>query len=741
MLEQLLSQIPFFSSVPEEALRQVAADSFQKRYRAGEKIVVQGEYGHTMFMVVAGGLRVVLTVDDGSEREIARLDRPGQFFGELSVISQARRTATVVAHTEAILLEIEKQRVEKLSKDHKQVLQALEALYEKRVISAYVNQCGHFVGLRPDVINEVIEKASLKILARDDHAYENGSPNDSLYLVKDGHLKMHRAGTAGGQVNVLGYFNAGDFFGVPEDGATRQASVTALGKCEVIRIPHEMTQKLLLSPVIAERLRKVTFVRKEAMLKVLGGGKTIAMAAQQMMLDGQVEAASLLIIDLEKCVRCGNCSASCHDRHGASRLARRGKKIRRRAHGFEEGKHQHVLVPSSCYHCSNPECMVGCPTGAIHREKDGEVNIYDFCIGCTNCARRCPYDNITMADRGDAGEVDAAGKKKSKQIATKCNLCAGHNDAACVSNCPTGAILRVDPKTYFEEIAALRGSAEGNDTGAKARHTVDEADSRRSPLPVLIAGIALAAMMVGAWLFGSKPRGAGSVTGLALGGFAFFCCLGATALAMRRRLRKMPGTVQRWTQIHIALGALGFFAALLHANFGIHGWLTGTLLVVFGGVFLSGCAGQLIYTFVPPIITRIEGDRSMLVEDVHTELIQLSQELDALSDTPAMAAVVRAARAADGGLGSRSARTYMPERAVEKVLENARVQNAIAQLPPEKRADGRRAATDVVRIGDDKVTLTLYRFLRVWLALHISATAVLLTLMFAHVAAVMVYFR
>src|SRR5687768_14838955 len=119
MLEQLLQQIPFFSSVPEEALRQVAADSFQKRYRAGERIVVQGEYGHTMFMVVAGGLRVLLTVDDGSEREIARLDRPGQFFGELSVISQARRTATVVADTEAILLEIEKQRVEKLSKDHK----------------------------------------------------------------------------------------------------------------------------------------------------------------------------------------------------------------------------------------------------------------------------------------------------------------------------------------------------------------------------------------------------------------------------------------------------------------------------------------------------------------------------------------------------------------------------------------------------------------------------------------------
>src|SRR5262249_49017350 len=192
------------------------------------------------------------------------------------------------------------------------------------------------------------------------------------------------------------------------------------------------------------------------MLKAPAGAETVALRAQGLRLQGKGEAASLLIMNRENCIRCGNSSLSCHDRHGASRLARRGKKIRRRMHGFEEGRHQHVLIPSSCYHCANPECMIGCPTGAIHREKDGEVNIYDFCIGCTNCARRCPYDNITMAERVDAGAIDATGKKKSKKIATKCDLCAGYADAACVTNCPTGAVLRVDPKVYFEEIATMR---------------------------------------------------------------------------------------------------------------------------------------------------------------------------------------------------------------------------------------------------------------------------------------------
>src|SRR3954468_10058606 len=212
-LELLLQQVPFFHGVPPAELASVIADSFQKRYRPGEKIIVQGEYGHTMFVVVRGGVKVVVQLEDGSERELSRLDQPGQFFGEQSLLSSARRMATVVADSEAILLEIEKQRVEKLAKDRPEVTAAIEAMYERRTIGVYVAQCGHFVGVPPVVIDQVIEKSSLKILQRDDAVYELGQPNDALYLVIAGHLKMSRT-SEGGRVSVLGYFNAGDFLGV-----------------------------------------------------------------------------------------------------------------------------------------------------------------------------------------------------------------------------------------------------------------------------------------------------------------------------------------------------------------------------------------------------------------------------------------------------------------------------------------------------------------------------------------------
>ncbi|MEO8496877.1 MAG: 4Fe-4S dicluster domain-containing protein, partial [Planctomycetota bacterium] len=58
------------------------------------------------------------------------------------------------------------------------------------------------------------------------------------------------------------------------------------------------------------------------------------------------------------------------------------------------------LVPSACRQCLNPSCMIGCPVGAIQRGANGQIEIRDWCIGCSLCARQCPYDSIQMHDLG-----------------------------------------------------------------------------------------------------------------------------------------------------------------------------------------------------------------------------------------------------------------------------------------------------------------------------------------------------
>jgi Fe-S-cluster-containing hydrogenase component 2 len=113
-------------------------------------------------------------------------------------------------------------------------------------------------------------------------------------------------------------------------------------------------------------------------------------------------------------------------------------------------------------------CLL-CSVDGIVRRPSGEIAILpDNCIGCGACAERCPYGNIRMHPvepaprsifrrlfdylRGPRDTIDEADPSVPKK-AVKCDLCAGHDDYACVTACPVGAAFRADPAT----IAPSRG--------------------------------------------------------------------------------------------------------------------------------------------------------------------------------------------------------------------------------------------------------------------------------------------
>ena len=119
-----------------------------------------------------------------------------------------------------------------------------------------------------------------------------------------------------------------------------------------------------------------------------------------------MNAKNLLVLDLEKCTRCDECTKACADTHqGVTRLIREGLR-------FDK-----FLVASSCRSCLDPYCMVGCPVGSIRRSPKGEIIIEDWCIGCGLCAENCPYGNINMVEEYDTK------KKAEVRKATTCDLC------------------------------------------------------------------------------------------------------------------------------------------------------------------------------------------------------------------------------------------------------------------------------------------------------------------------------
>ncbi len=89
---------------------------------------------------------------------------------------------------------------------------------------------------------------------------------------------------------------------------------------------------------------------------------------------GLLQGQRLMLIDLDRCTRCGDCMRACINTHsdGASRLYLDGPRF------------GNYLVPITCRQCLDPVCMIGCPVRSIVRGDDGQIEIKSWCIGCTH---------------------------------------------------------------------------------------------------------------------------------------------------------------------------------------------------------------------------------------------------------------------------------------------------------------------------------------------------------------------
>jgi cAMP-dependent protein kinase regulator len=120
-----------FSSFGAKALEEILSSTRLRTYDEGDIIVTEGEGGSSLFLVVAGEVKVFTREEGGEHLPLAELSA-GDFFGEVSVLTGKPRTATITAKTPVTAIELTKQDVDRISGEYPEVPKILEEFYNRR---------------------------------------------------------------------------------------------------------------------------------------------------------------------------------------------------------------------------------------------------------------------------------------------------------------------------------------------------------------------------------------------------------------------------------------------------------------------------------------------------------------------------------------------------------------------------------------------------------------------------------
>ena len=103
----LLAKVPMFEDLGEDDRRALAKSFVERHYAAGQAIINQGEAGSSMFIVAEGHVNIFLPGE--ASRRISLKDvAVGEHFGELSLFDDKPRSASALATTDAVLLELDR---------------------------------------------------------------------------------------------------------------------------------------------------------------------------------------------------------------------------------------------------------------------------------------------------------------------------------------------------------------------------------------------------------------------------------------------------------------------------------------------------------------------------------------------------------------------------------------------------------------------------------------------------------
>lgn len=269
---ETLPRVPLFSQLDRESFIAVLGTLELRTYQPGQNLITQGEPGRSTFLLVEGQVDVTRQLEGNERRTIASL-KEGDFFGEIALMSESPRMATVVATQLSLALELSRTRLERVAMKHPAVTETVRTFYRERLLANVLRSNPVFTALAPEQRQALSGIFELKTVGAGQVIIEQGQKGDGLYLLLHGQctpLFRH----PDGKQTAFASLREGDVFGEISLllGQPATATVRAETPTHLLRLGRDAFEQYLASqPRVRAALMRLGTERLLHISKLLSG--------------------------------------------------------------------------------------------------------------------------------------------------------------------------------------------------------------------------------------------------------------------------------------------------------------------------------------------------------------------------------------------------------------------------------------------------------------------------------------
>lgn len=228
-----LRKIPFFAALTDNEVQALAQAMTPRDFTKGELIFKQGDPGDALYIIDAGGVKVV--ADDGPEADVFAHLGEGDFFGEMALLTGKPRSAAVRAITDTRAFLLKKCDFDKLLAEHPTLALSISSVLSRRLAQAdrqlveqRLKKVFLFSALAENELYALAQKLQPRQYKRNWLIYAEGEPGEEMFIIQSGKVKV--VSDAATEKHTLATLSDGDFFGEMAllAGGLRSAAVRAI---------------------------------------------------------------------------------------------------------------------------------------------------------------------------------------------------------------------------------------------------------------------------------------------------------------------------------------------------------------------------------------------------------------------------------------------------------------------------------------------------------------------------------